>query len=161
MTVANRISILVPLFGLAGAAILYGLQKSIDRKNQILSERRILYREFISIAQDARVKLWMTKDGAVESWFTDYKTIIGELMVTAPDPVIEAAMKFDDTIRYLPRHKRDDSKVEFKKEFSELTGRYAELVFQMRKDSFGKTKVTRESAEQSIQKTEEIIGKVN
>ena len=154
MSAANWIALVVPLLGLVGAAVLYGFQKSIDRKNQILSERRTMYREFISIAQDARVKVFMEPDGAPASWFNAYKSKFGELMVTAPDEVVEAAKDFDDTIRFLPKFKKNNSTADFKVKNAELTGKYAELVFQMRKDSFGKTTTTRASIEASIEKME-------
>ena len=131
--------LLVTLITIVSGAAIYGFQKRIDRRLQIQSERRRLYRDFVVCAQKARMKIWHSEALDFFNWYTEYKTVHGELMVTAPDNVIAALSKFDLATGRVVNLDKLEQRKEFGREFDQMSKWYFELIFQMRKDTFGKT----------------------
>jgi len=48
VSIANWLALIVPAIGLLGAAILYSFQKSVDRSDAILFEKKKAYKAFLS-----------------------------------------------------------------------------------------------------------------
>jgi hypothetical protein len=134
--------LLVALISVAGGALLYNYRKGIDRADQILAERRRLYRDFVVTAQKYRFKIWNSDFAEFANWYVDYKSVFGELMVTAPDHVVEALFEFDRiATQVLKTNKKTDADG-FDKVFHSFTKNYLTVVDRMRKDTFGDTSLS-------------------
>ncbi|MBO9434121.1 hypothetical protein J7394_07895 [Ruegeria sp. R13_0] len=144
----SLLPVLVALLTLTGGGIVYNWQKSIDRKNQILQERRTLYRNFMGKVQQLLLDKQMDKaDKAVEH-FLEFKLLIAELLVTAPDKVIAPLKSTDAAMKNLMRVTftsnsgtpfDDDDTASAERDFFDA---YEKTLIEMRRDSFGDTEVT-------------------
>lgn len=150
MSASNWIAIIVPLVGLVGGAIVYALQKHIDRETEIKRERRQLYRNAAimleRLSQQLRaeeVDVQARKDALQELEIT-----IAEVQVACPDSVADAwneiPEKVTSLIRSKPKNMDKDSLARFAIALVEYRQVRAAALQAMRKDTYGDTKVTLE-----------------
>tara|TARA_R110002020_G_C15987141_1_gene748970 strand:- start:190 stop:642 length:453 start_codon:yes stop_codon:yes gene_type:complete len=131
---------------LAGGAFIYHFQKKADRKNEILRERRVLYRQFVSTM--AEYNLFCTISRNDEAFFQAVargEQLKAELLVSAPDSVSDALVAFEEAYTRLPSYCMQNVGEEVKanalKEFGEKLGA---ILHEMRKDTFEDTKISAE-----------------
>lgn len=138
------------LVTIIGGIVVYWFQRSLDRKNQILQERRELYRAFINRAQLLQLhRLTNKKD---EAWdvFEEFKLLLAELLVTAPDTVVEPLKGLNsDMTAALSKSftaSRDDDPYDDVTSLSALVSKmeasFDIVVAEMRKDTFNDTELS-------------------
>ncbi|WP_347312224.1 hypothetical protein [Defluviimonas sp. SAOS-178_SWC] len=143
MTIANWLAVFVPFIGLVGGAIVYMVQKGVDRQNQIRSERRELYRKLVVDFNNVNVSILRSgrsADGLDK--LVQYKNTEAEILVCAPDPVISALEGLSPKISIFAKHSNSE-KAEKDAAFNDLKESYEAAVAAMRKDVLGDTEVTK------------------
>ena len=143
MSIANWIAVVVPLLGLVGGAVVYMIQKTVDRQNQIRSERRALYRKLVVEFNNLNAALLRKQsDPPPLDLFIQYKATEAEIVVCAPDHVVEVlkilAPKMSKFAGSAVAKEGDKDAA-----FADLRNGYEAAVEEMRKDVLGETKVTR------------------
>lgn len=144
------IPVLLGIVTLIGGGVVYNWQKGADRKNQILQERRELYRRFIGKAQKLQIHRTTKNIERVRADYPDFKVLLAELLVTAPDNVVGTLKDMDVSISaLLSRVFSENSNGEsFGDQTDEATlvakaqKDFDTTISQMRKDSFEKTEFT-------------------
>ncbi|MDA9979979.1 hypothetical protein N9E38_00900 [Yoonia sp.] len=136
----QTLPVLLALLTILGGALVYSYQRGVDRRDQIQLERRRLYRDFIVVSQTLRLTIWQTSADPKDIWYSDYKAKFGELMITAPDEVMEKISAFDITVRRCFALKASDDTSFFDVEYKKLSNDYLGVVAAMRRDSFTDSK---------------------
>lgn len=135
---------------LFGGAIIYGFQKSLDRKNQIMQERRELYREYVSKTQQLVMNGLLTKRDLASEEFPGYRALHFQIIVSAPDSVVNPLVAMDEKLNDLMNFQFKDN-LEEGSDFlpskvrdyrGEFQGAFDEVVAAMRRDSFSDTNVS-------------------
>ncbi|MBQ0716421.1 MAG: hypothetical protein V7786_04475 [Sulfitobacter litoralis] len=144
--IGTWLPLVITLVTLAGGAFIYHFQKKADRKNEILRERRVLYRQFVSTM--AEYNLFCTISRNDEAFFQAVargEQLKAELLVSAPDSVSDALVAFEEAYTRLPSYCMQNVGEEVKanalKEFGEKLGA---ILHEMRKDTFEDTKISAE-----------------
>ncbi|WP_297768842.1 hypothetical protein [uncultured Roseovarius sp.] len=142
MTVANWITIFVPIIGLVGAGIIYHVQKSVDRANQIRAERRDLYRRLVSAFNSFNSSLLRGKSSEAMTHYIEYKGLEAETIICAPDHVVEALNTLSPLMSAYAKAKFvDNAESDISKE---VRNAYENAIEAMRLDILGDTKITRQ-----------------
>ena len=157
--------LVIAIVGLVGGAILYNVQKAVDRRNQIHQERREIYRRFVicyndlnhHIILDAETDTQMDRLGTL-------RKVCAEIAVTAPDDVVSNC---EDIPRLFGkvgvcRYPVDGSDVDeeaVNKAESALHLKYLDAIAAMRRDSFSDTVISRKTLENVISGFLVSIGK--
>ncbi|MDF1718824.1 MAG: hypothetical protein P1U75_19490 [Antarcticimicrobium sp.] len=148
MSVANWIAIFVPFVGLVGGAIVYQVQKTVDRANQLRAERRDLYRKLVSTFNDFNVSVLLNKTSEALEAFIAYKGLEAETIVCAPDHVVQALENLSGLMASYASERRKneankaDMSEEVKKTSEEVRKAYDSAVEAMRVDVLGKTMIS-------------------
>jgi hypothetical protein len=142
VTVANWIAVLLPIVGLVGGAIVYQVQKTIDRANQLRAERRDLYRQLVSTFNLFNAAVLLGKNEEALEQFIAYKGLEAELLVCAPDGVVNALKPLS---KKRPKYSRayrmgEEGKKEL---FQEVKDALDSAIEQMRIDVLGSTILTK------------------
>jgi hypothetical protein len=144
--IGTWLPLIITLVTLAGGAFIYHFQKKADRKNEILRERRVLYRQFVSTM--AEYNLFCTISRNDEAFFQAVargEQLKAELLVSAPDSVSDALVAFEEAYTRLPSYCMQNVGEEVKanalKKFGEKLGA---ILHEMRKDTFEDTKISAE-----------------
>jgi hypothetical protein len=82
LSIANWIALVVPAIGLLGAAGLYSFQKSVDRGDAILAEKRKAYKVFLSA-------LFEHAEHRTDETRKAYDKSKIEMLLVAPDEVVK------------------------------------------------------------------------
>jgi hypothetical protein len=150
-TFAIWIPLVVSIVGLGGSAIIYQIQKAFDRKNQILAERRSIYREYVSKYRNLQ-SLIITADKATEILpvTVDFARLTSELLVTAPDDVVEVVEGSENELASALVAKFGSGGEDFDKLYKSTSERLSSIVLAMRKDSFPHGKIGKLAISASI-----------
>ncbi|WP_039019305.1 hypothetical protein [Halocynthiibacter namhaensis] len=140
----------IAILTILGGGIMYQLQKSADRKNQILQERRELYRKFIGRAQQLEIHRLTKNEAAAISEYPDFKVLLSELMVTAPDEVVETLRELDKCVAALlaktfqanPKGAHFGDSTDEATLLNNMSKAFETAVVAMRRDSFKNTNFT-------------------
>ncbi|WP_090214484.1 hypothetical protein [Epibacterium ulvae] len=148
MTVANWIVIIVPIIGVVGAAILYIVQKHIDRETEVRRERRQLYRSAAVALERSFQEIKKDKADAemLQRALFEFEQVVAEIQVSAPDSVAEAWMKIPSLLLLLSWGSGNDPEnydfQSFEMHLKAFNSARAEALNQMRRDTFGDTRIT-------------------
>ncbi|MBM1690942.1 hypothetical protein [Sulfitobacter geojensis] len=82
MSIANWIALVVPAIGLLGAAALYSFQKSVDRGDAIIAEKRKAYKALLN-------SLFEHAEHRTEETRKTYDKSKIEMLLVAPDGVVK------------------------------------------------------------------------
>ena len=165
MTIANWIPLIVAIIGLAGGAIVYQLQKSIDRVNQIKQERRELYRRFVIAFEDLDHNLTLARDDNNGiSLMSSLDKTIAEIYVSAPDNVVAAtrpiSLLFASLGSLLYGGKKSISDISVMEARKELHLAWLNLIQEMRYDTFEKSKISKETLKEIFESFLTSVGKL-
>lgn len=141
-----------------GGAIIYWFQKRLDRQNQILQERRVLYRSFIGKAQQLLThRITKNRDGATADYQV-FKVLLAELLVTAPDGVVAPLKVLDENIakalaKTFGGNREGDvfgDETDLPTVLVAVNASFDEVVAEMRKDSFNNTQFSAQLLEGAL-----------
>jgi hypothetical protein len=142
--------VVITAVSILGGVWVYWWQKRLDRENQILQERRELYRKFVGNAQLLQVH--RKTESMEEAWevFETFKILLAELLVSAPDNVVTPLKAFDQNITgALGKTFVADSDDNTSNSVETLDALVLKMekdfdlvVAEMRKDSFKETKIS-------------------
>lgn len=148
MTAANWIAFFVPLIGLVGGAIVYVLQRHIDRENEIKRERRELYRKAAVALERVHQELRRDEPEKAEqnSVIEELEVIIAEIQVATPDSVAGVWVEVPSLVAGLQgyQHSGEADIRAFKIAIKAYEKGRAEALLAMRRDTYGQTKITLE-----------------
>ena len=156
MTAGNWIAIAVPFLGLVVGGLLYVVQKYLDRQHEIHRERRVLYREFVKSFSSLKTAIQRAIDSENSFYlYTELDSVLSELAVTAPDPVVQAfdgiREKLIDSAQYAHKKGRSDEDYAISKQaMLEAMEIFRDTVSEMRRDSFEGTKVSYSNVSVSV-----------
>lgn len=138
---ARWLPVIVALLTIGGGALVYGYQKRLDRHNQILAERRTLYRDFVRAVGNYHNHIIDGSDLAQSQ--SRYGDLVAELTVSAPDTVVSALKSLDLSTWKLRRKFEDyDSEDQTQAEvLREVSERLDKTITAMRRDSFENTSI--------------------
>lgn len=144
-TVVPWLPLIVALLGLAGGAVMYQWQRSLDRKNEILRERRELYRKFVAAISTIEVQSMLQSQDDLRSAIYKYEALLAEMLIAAPDHVVAALDRLDETIPTLPATAFGDRPDDLPNALSKFREIKAAAVSEMRKDTFEATEISVEA----------------
>lgn len=158
----TALPVLIAAVTLIGGGIVYNWQKSIDRKNQIRSERRDLYRKFLVTARAIQTALLAN---STEEEFVDLYSrldrILAELLVCAPDDIINACEELGPSFVNAAQVKLGDKDGIFGDEYTKSSNVFDRVVLSMRKDVFGETNSTTQSIEKVLDGLDVFEGSIS
>ncbi|WP_224816897.1 hypothetical protein [Hasllibacter sp. MH4015] len=162
MAIANWIPVLVTLVGLVGGAIIYQIQKATDRKNQIRQERRELYRKLVVAVRELPRVLVYEDDEKIGREHAAFSALLGELLVCAPDNVVEGCGSLEDAVDDAVIARLEGGVSAFSKSDenhpSKIELALEKAVYEMRLDTFGDSKITKQMIAAMISGFEISIG---
>lgn len=142
MTIANWIAIFVPLLTLIGGAIVYNIQKAVDRKNQLRAERRELYRKFVALFSEVHSYIGRNKPlEDVVDRFVTLKSVEAEILVCAPDHVVEGLKALTKEMAAYAASINKDKEIQAERRVS-VKSAYDEAVSAMRRDVLGESMIS-------------------
>ncbi|UWR33313.1 hypothetical protein K3759_15450 [Sulfitobacter sp. W027] len=158
--------VLLGILTIVGGFVLYGRQKSLDRKNEILQERRQLYRKFVGLAQQLQTHRLTGSEAAAKTDYPKFKIVLAELMVTAPDHVVKPLQELDRNIAALlsKRFGGNPKTDHFGVENSEadlaatVSASFNEAVSEMRLDSFSDSQFSKAFFDQILNASIAVVG---
>jgi len=142
MAIKDWLPLIVAIVGLVGGAIIYQIQKATDRKNQILLERRDLYRKLVVSVREIMPALFdvNNRDEMVVRHI-GFTSLVGELLVCAPDQVVKGCENLEHSVReaVVAGLSKDEKKL---RESAKTVEKALETaIFQMRRDTFGDSQI--------------------
>ncbi|SFK10310.1 hypothetical protein [Celeribacter marinus] len=143
MSIGNWIAIAVPILGLVGGAIVYQIQRSIDRSNQLRAERRDLYRKLVALFDDCIVEFHNKDVGASFASYREFRKIQAEILVCAPDAVVEKLKPVSTAIIAAGAELGGDSSVR-KARIKSMEDVMDAAIHAMRGDVLGSSKISLE-----------------
>ncbi len=164
MSIANWIAIFLPIVGLIGGALVYALQKQMDRENEIKRERRGLYRN-AAIALERVNQELRTNDfdkGKQIAAMLELEVIVAEVQVSSPDTVADVWVSIPELVANLQRlqHAEKIDYVNFDFAISAYEQGRARALLAMRRDTYGETKITIEALSKVLREMSHIIWKL-
>ena len=154
--------LLIAIVSIVGGAIIYQIQKATDRKNQILQERRELYRRLVvAVRELPRALIYEEKsDIAVEQ--VKIWGLLGELLVCAPDNVVEKCEALEAAIDKAILARFENELDDYAKTghiyFGEIIEALNDAVYEMRIDTFGDSTITKQAISAMLSGFEISIG---
>lgn len=132
----------IALITLIGGAFVYQVQRSVDRDNQLRSERRDLYRKFVTSFNSLNAHVLQKHADQGLSEYIVLKGLEAEIIVCAPDDVVLALKNLTGSIGgYAKSQVRDEN--EKGTIAQSVRAEYERVVLAMRNDVFGKTSINR------------------
>lgn len=147
MTAANWITLIVPLLGIVGGVLVYGLQKHIDRETEIKRERRQLYRNSAILLEKLNQQLRNNEPdkSAQLMALQELEITIAEVQVSCPDSVAEAWIRIPGLVSRLQAFQHRMDLMTDYHGFDEAIHAYemgrANALSAMRFDTYGDTKM--------------------
>ncbi|SMX45273.1 hypothetical protein [Actibacterium lipolyticum] len=133
---ANWFADLAPVLALVWAIYAYFSQRSADRESELRQERRELYRDFLSQVQVLRVNFYSGTWEDFDEWYQCYKSLAGEIFVTAPEGVVKKIIELESPVTKLGYIRKKHRSDEYRELCDEISNRYFEVIEAMRKDTF-------------------------
>jgi hypothetical protein len=136
----SLLPIFIALLTLIGGGIVYNVQKSVDRSNQMRAERRDLYRKLVRSFHNFVLFELKGTNASIESDLLEFRSIEAEIIVCAPDHVVKAIKGLSSKMalyaaEYLEKNEKREA-------FNELKDTYKQAVAEMRKDVLGSTSIS-------------------
>jgi hypothetical protein len=135
--------LIIAIISIVGGVIVSNTQKAIDRRHQVLLDRRIFYREVLEILRKGVLSA-VAKDPQqfVETYEQLYR-VESNAMLSCPDPVIKKLRQaMEALLRFQSANAVENSSAEStSSELGQYNEKFEQLVSAMRADTFSDTKV--------------------
>ena len=132
MSLMDWLQLLAPFAALWVGVFVYSKQKKIDRRDMLLSECRVVYRDFISAAEVFLESACNSKDEAeLDQQTVLYRRAFMALKIYAPQKVVDLAKPL--LMEIIELHEVEDS-ADFTEEAEKVRKRIEAIVSAMRTD---------------------------
>ena len=147
---------MVATLSILGGAIVYHIQKSVDRQMELQKERRALYRRYVILFEDLNHKLLVTGPENPESLalVSEIIKVTTEILIAAPDTVVEACKNVPSLFARLGKlsFKESDDFDETERQLQEdkLNEAKSKIISAMRNDTYENTRIRAVTIKDSI-----------